>query len=113
MAGKEYISYKGDCQSMDYLARFCSKLGEKTGRLLKKAREISSLCKSHSILNQNTPVSIAAAAIYMATTLIDMEEEIPRSEIAKIAKTSQVTIGKCYKELIKHAEIFEPIKRKE
>jgi|TARA_B100001996_G_scaffold102823_1_gene77194 transcription initiation factor TFIIB len=106
-AGKEHISYKGDCQSMDYLARFCSKLHKDSSELLKKSRYISSLCKEHAILSQNTPVSIAAASIYMATTLLDMETEIPRADIAKVAKTSQVTIGKCYKELLKHPKIFE------
>ena len=109
LAGKEHISYKDDCQSMDYLARFCSKLGEKSGKLLKKAQEVSILCKEHSILNQNTPVSIAAASIYMATILLDMETDYPRAEIAKIAKTSQVTIGKCYKELQKNEKMFDKL----
>ena len=107
LAGKEHISYKDDYQSMDYLARFCSKLHNQPAELLKKSREVSTLSEKHSILSQNTPVSIAAASIYMATTLLDMETEIPKCDIAKIIKTSQVTIGKCYKELLKHPEIFE------
>lgn len=107
LSGNEHISYKDDYQSMDYLARFCSKLHQDSGQLLKKSREVSTYCKEHSILSQNTPVSIAAASIYMATTLLDIESQIPRSDIAKVAKTSQVTIGKCYKEIIKHPKIFE------
>ena len=91
---------------MDYLARFCSKLSEDSTELLKKSKDICQLCRDNAILSQNTPVSIAAASIYMATTILDMESEIPRADIAKVANTSQVTIGKCYKKenrLIKSA----------
>tara|TARA_Y100000287_G_C14233983_1_gene363662 strand:+ start:3327 stop:4316 length:990 start_codon:yes stop_codon:yes gene_type:complete len=109
LSGNEHITYANDCQSMDYLARFCSKLSEKSTELLKKSKDICQLCRDNAILSQNTPVSIAAASIYMATTILDMETEIPRTDIAKVANTSQVTIGKCYKELLKHPKIFESI----
>jgi len=107
LAGKDYISYKYDCQSMDYLARFCSKLHQDKGELLKTSRNISSKCNKNSILSQNTPVSIAAASIYMATIILDIESIVLRSDIAEVAKTSQVTIGKCYKEMLKYPEIFD------
>tara|TARA_Y100000389_G_C17452212_1_gene515642 strand:- start:364 stop:1362 length:999 start_codon:yes stop_codon:yes gene_type:complete len=105
-AGKPHISYKGECQSMDYLARFCSKLFQDNGDLLRVSQKVSVYCKANSILSQNTPVSIAAASIYMATTILKMESKVSRAQIAKIAKTSQVTIGKCQKELIKYPEIM-------
>jgi|UniRef100_A0A6C0AGI9 transcription initiation factor TFIIB len=111
-AGKEHISYKDDCQSMDYLARFCSKLYQDDGELLKKSRDVSSICKSNSILSQNTPVSIAAASIYMATTLLDIDTKVLRSDIAEVAKTSQVTIGKCYKEMLKYPQFFDSQRNK-
>ncbi len=107
LAGKEHISYKDDCQSNDYLARFCSKLYQDSDILLNKARIISNICKEKSILSQNTPVSIAAASIYMATLLLDIDNKILKTDIAEVAKTSQVTIGKCYKEMQKYSEFFQ------
>lgn len=106
-AGKEHISYKDDRQAMDYLARFCSKLSEFDGRLLRVSRMVSSFCIENGLLSQNTPVSVAASAIYMSTILLDMEAKITKADIATIAKTSQVTIGKCYKEIIKNQKVFE------
>jgi len=103
MAGREHISYKNDDQSTNYLPRFCSELKNNQGSdtLLKISKRISLLCKQKSILTSNTPISIAAASIYMATIVLNIESKIPKSDIAKVAKTSQVTIGKCYKELLK------------
>ena len=46
LAGKEHISYKDDYQSMDYLARFCSKLHNQPAELLKKSREVSTFAKN-------------------------------------------------------------------
>lgn len=106
-AGKEHISYKDDRQSMDYLARFCSKLSEFDGKLLKVSRIVSAFCIENGLLTQNTPVSVAASAIYMSTILLDMETKITKSDIAGVAKTSQVTISKCYKEIIKNQKVFE------
>ena len=62
---------------------------------------VADVSKQKSILTSNTPISIAAASIYMATIVLNIESKIPKSDIAKVAKTSQVTIGKCYKELLK------------
>jgi transcription initiation factor TFIIB len=105
-AGKEYITYNGDYQSMDYLARFCSKLYQDNGDFLKVSRNVSVYCRNNSILSQNTPVSVAASSIYMATIILKIESKVTRADIAKIAKTSQVTIGKCHKELLKYSEIM-------
>lgn len=106
-AGKEHIAYKDNCQSMDYLARFCSKLHQDNGDLLRISRLVSKYCKDNSLLSQNTPVSIAASSIYMACIILELESKINKCKIAEVAKTSQVTIGKCYKELSKHPKILE------
>lgn len=101
MAGKDHISYKSDDQSSNYLPRFCSELNPDSDNLLIVSKQISTLCKKNSILTSNTPISIAAASIYMATIILNIESHILKSDIAKVANTSQVTIGKCYKELLK------------
>lgn len=106
IAGKEHISYKDDDQSSNYLPRFCSELNPDSDKLLKISKRISILCKQNSILTSNTPISIAASSIYMATIILNIESEIIKNDIAKVAKTSQVTIGKCYKELLKYQKLI-------
>jgi len=106
MAGQNPISYKNDDQSTNYLPRFCSELNPDSDELLKISKQITILCKKNSILTSNTPISIAAASIYMATIILNIESDIQKSDIATVAKTSQVTIGKCYKELQKFKQII-------
>ena len=70
------------------------------------ARKISQICKQNDILSQNTPISVAASAIYVATLHLSIKDKVSRNDIAAAAKTSQVTIGKCYKEMIKKPNIW-------
>lgn len=107
MTDQEAITYKEDCQSQDYLARFCSNLIEEHSELLNISRKISTICKNNYILSQNTPISIAASSIYIATIHLNLKEKISRTDIAKAAKTSQVTISKCYKEMIKNPNVWK------
>lgn len=106
LSGQEHISYKDECQSQDYLARFCSNLLESHSELLDVSRKISQICKDNDILSQNTPISVAASSIYVATLHLALKDIVTRSDIALAAKTSQVTIGKCYKEMMKNPKIW-------
>tara|TARA_Y100000389_G_scaffold204235_2_gene255746 strand:- start:1934 stop:2938 length:1005 start_codon:yes stop_codon:yes gene_type:complete len=107
LTGKGHISYKEDCQSQDYLARFCSNLLEEHTELLTISRKISNICKSNDLLSQNTPISVAASSIYIATIHLGLKDKISRLDIANAAKTSQVTISKCFKELMKTKDIWK------
>jgi transcription initiation factor TFIIB len=109
LAGKEHITYKEECQSSDYLARLCSNLMNNHFDLLRVSREISSLCKTHDILPQSTPISISAACIYMATFILKINETITRVLISEVAKTSQVTISKCFKQMNLHPKVWKTI----
>lgn len=107
LTGNEPITYKEDCQSQDYLARFCSNLIEEHSELLEVSRKISNICKKNDLLSQNTPISIAASSIYIATIHLNIKDKISRNEIATAAKTSQVTISKCYKEMTKNPNLWK------
>lgn len=106
LSGHEHITYKDDCQSCDYLARFCSNLLDDHTELLDLSRKISKICKKNNLLSQNTPISVAASSIYIATVHLGLKDKVSRTDIANAAKTSQVTIGKCYKELIKNKDVW-------
>jgi transcription initiation factor TFIIB len=80
----------------DFIERFCSKLS--------LSSEIRELCKyvihkstDLNIVSSNTPTSIAAATIYMCSTIT--KNNLTKKEISDICEISQVTLSKCYKKL--------------
>lgn len=80
----------------DFIERFCSKLS--------LSSEIRELCKyvihkstDLNIVSSNTPTSIAAATIYLCSTIT--KNNLTKKEISDICEISQVTLSKCYKKL--------------
>ena len=72
-------------------------------------KKISDICNKKQFLSQNTPVSISAACIYVASTILKLP--ITRANVSSITKTSEVTISKCYKELQPHMELFKALSK--
>lgn len=107
LAGEKPILYNDNCQSSDYIIRFCSKLDCGNQEFYELTKKISDICNKSQFLSQNTPVSISAACIYVASTILKLP--ITRSNVSSITKTSEVTISKCYKELQPHMELFKLI----
>jgi len=97
LAGKPPIQYFDNCQSSDYIIRFCSKLDRGNDEFFQLSKKISDECNNKQLLKQNTPVSVAAASIFTAVNILKLP--ISRGDVSKIANTSEVTISKCVKEL--------------
>lgn len=88
----------GTPSPIDYISRFCSQLDlsqdvqEKTKEILEKAIE-------NELTSGRGPVSLAAAAIYMASILTG--ERVTQRQISDVAGVTEVTIRNRYKELSK------------
>ena len=83
----------------DYIERYCSNLN--------LSNEICEICKKaaqkateYSIVEDNTPPSIAAGTIYMICNLYSMN--ITKKNVSKACKISEVTISKCFKKMNKY-----------
>ena len=104
LSGENHITYNDDCQSSEYLVRFCSKLDRGNIEFLDMSVRISYIIKQHSLLEQNTPVSVSAASIYFVCTML--KNTITRFNISKITNTSEVTIAKCLKILMINKDLI-------
>ncbi len=82
---------------IDYISRFASelKLSPKTQQ---KAVEILKRAQSKDLVSGRGPTGVAAAAIYVASTLTN--EKKTQREVAEVAGVTEVTIRNRYKELI-------------
>lgn len=109
LAGEKPILYNDNCQSSDYIIRFCSKLDCGNQEFYELTKKISDICNKRQFLSQNTPVSISAACIYVSSTILRLP--ITRANVSSVTKTSEVTISKCYKELQPHMELFKAISK--
>jgi len=91
----------------DFIDRFCSKLNLSdldTNHIMK----LSEICNKDSIINENTPPSMASGCILLYIKLID--SNISKKEISEICRISEVTINKCYKKIKELDSIQEYIK---
>lgn len=85
--------------SVDFIRRFCSHLN--------LAESIYQICKhvcekaeEHNLVSKCIPPSIAAGSIYLTCSLLNIN--ISKKDISTQCKISEVTISKCYKELLKY-----------
>ncbi len=81
----------------DYIDRFCAKL-KLSGEVKKKAYEIIKEAEQQHILSGRGPTGVAAAAIYIASIMVD--ERRTQREVAEVAGVTEVTIRNRYKELV-------------
>ena len=88
-------------QPEDFVERFCSELNS-SRKLLNLSVRITKNAQSLKIISENTPPSIAAGSIYMAASILGIS--ISKSKIADISLTSEVTITKSYKKLLKYKD---------
>lgn len=78
-----------------FVPRFCSEL--ETGlEVQRRATEILEDSESEGLHSGKSPTGLAGAAIYLATLLCD--EELTQSEIAAVARVTEVTIRNRYQE---------------
>lgn len=87
---------------LTYVTRFCSQL-KVSQEVKKKANEILKETIERELTSGRGPVSVAAAAIYIATLLCD--EKRTQREVADAAGVTEVTIRNRYKELVERLDI--------
>lgn len=88
----------------DFMSRFCSTIG--LSMLVQKAAiHIANEADKREIVSGKSPISVAAAAIYMASQA--SADKRTQKEIGDIAGVADVTIRQSYKLMIPHAaELF-------
>ncbi|KAJ7531038.1 hypothetical protein O6H91_14G029900 [Diphasiastrum complanatum] len=86
----------GTIHAGDFLRRFCSHLGM-SNQAVRAATEA---------VKRKSPISIAAAAIYMISQLSD--DKKPLKDISRVAGVAEATIRNSYKDLHPHAAKLVP-----
>lgn len=89
----------------DFIARFCSKMDLESS-MRDICKHVVSRADDLSIMTENTPPSVAAAAIYMCNQLCGWG--LPKATLSEICEISQVTISKCCSKLMKHKDMLLP-----
>lgn len=79
-----------------FIERYCSRLNMNQ-ELIALSKFISQKIEQLSIINDNTPHSIAAGIVYFIGQICNLE--ITKTEIKQICGVSEVTINKCYKKI--------------
>lgn len=87
----------GTIHASDYLRRFCSNLGM-TNQAVKAAQE--AVKKSEDLDIRRSPISVAAAVIYIITQLSN--DTKPLKEISIVTRVAEGTIKNVYKDLFPH-----------
>ncbi|KAH9775869.1 transcription initiation factor IIB-2 [Citrus sinensis] len=87
----------GTIHASDYLRRFCSNLGM-TNQAVKAAQE--AVQKSEDLDIRRSPISVAAAVIYIITQLSN--DTKPLKEISIVTRVAEGTIKNVYKDLFPH-----------
>ncbi|CAH9102747.1 unnamed protein product [Cuscuta europaea] len=93
----------GTIHAEDYLRRFCSNLGMNHEEI-KAVQETVLMSKEFDI--RRSPISIAAAIIYMLTQLSDAKK--PLRDIALATTVAEGTIKNAYRDLFPHASKILP-----
>ncbi|MHA1859950.1 MAG: transcription initiation factor IIB [Candidatus Asgardarchaeia archaeon] len=89
-----------------YVPRLVYELGL-SGDVQEKAIEILKVAAKHGLTSGRGPTGIAAAAVYVASVLLN--RRCTQREVAEAAHVTEVTVRNRYKELIQKLEINPPI----
>ena len=96
-----HIIHTQSIVSLDFIERFCSKLGIGPGAI-EEINKIAENADKLNIVGQNTPPSVASGCIYLYCIINSLE--ISKKDISEICLISEVTINKCYKTLNEHLD---------
>ena len=91
--------------SLDFINRFCSNL-KLPPTVEKLCILVSKKAEHYSIVDENTPPSVAAGSIYLVCNLFSVG--ITKKQVGEACKISEVTISKCYKKLLQYHTILLP-----
>lgn len=87
----------------DFIERYCNKL-DINSNYKKLIQFLATRAKKLSIVNDNTPQSIATGVIYLVNILYNLK--IYKTKIKEKLKISDVTVSKCYKKLLAKKSIL-------
>jgi transcription initiation factor TFIIB len=79
-----------------FIDRYCSRLNM-NAELTMLSKFIAKKVDEQSIINDNTPHSIAAGIVYLIAQTCNLN--VTKTDIKTICGVSEVTINKCYKKL--------------
>mmetsp|Transcript_43509 Transcript_43509/g.137620 ORF Transcript_43509/g.137620 Transcript_43509/m.137620 type:complete len:539 (-) Transcript_43509:312-1928(-) len=88
-----------------HMPQFCRVLGMQ-GQAEQLAITIGENATTHNVCTRRNPISIAAAAIYLACNLEDQKKT--QTEICKVTGLTEVTLRKVYKELLQEHDKLIP-----
>lgn len=97
----ERINESSSIKIDDFIERFCSKL-HLQALDTEVIKMISLKSQELSLVNENTPPSMAAGCIYLYIKVNGLD--ISKTDISDVCKISEVTINKCYKKLDIHKD---------
>lgn len=103
------ISLPGS-KSIDFIRRFCSKLNISDDIYL-ICKYVCEQAEKNNLVSKCIPPSVAAGSIYLVCYLLNIN--ISKKDISDTCKISEVTISKCYKELLKYHKYIIPPEVKE
>tara|TARA_Y100000589_G_C27159179_1_gene632055 strand:- start:733 stop:1875 length:1143 start_codon:yes stop_codon:yes gene_type:complete len=106
MANKDNAQFNLNAtKPSDFIQRFCSRL-DIQNNIYPLSNYIADKAVELSLVSENTPPSIAAGSIYLASTVCN--GNISKKDISQACKISEVTISKCYKVLYKYRKHILP-----
>ena len=92
-------------KSGDFMARFCGNL-KLPSEVRKNSEHIANKAYEMNFVAGRSPVSVAAAAIYMASQASDTKKT--KEEISSISGVAVITIQQSYKMMLPHVKILFP-----
>jgi transcription initiation factor TFIIB len=101
---KPCISVSGS-KSVDFIRRFCSYLNLGTN-IYSICLHVCEEAEKNNIVSKCIPPSVASGSIFLVCSLLNIN--ISKKDISTACKISEVTISKCYKELLKYHKYLLP-----
>jgi transcription initiation factor TFIIIB Brf1 subunit/transcription initiation factor TFIIB len=91
------------------MSRFASQLRMHWNDI-EECQDLTLTIEEMEIVSENAPTSVAAGTLYFFCMTKPLD--IPKKQVASVCNVSEVTITKCYKNLMKYKEyIFEGLKK--
>lgn len=91
-------------QPIHYVERFCSKL-DIPNRIVQEIRIVARAVHANRLIADNTSSSVAAAIIFLLASMRELT--ITKEDVSRASQISEVTIGKCFKKLVRYQTILE------
>lgn len=98
------IQFNGS-RSIDFIRRFCSHLNINSS-IQKISSYVCVEAEKNNLVSKCIPPSVAAGSIYLVCNLLNIN--ISKKDISEKCQISEVTISKCYKELLKYHKHLLP-----